>query len=157
MHFSVQAQKTKKIPLKKFLIFQEMELSRSNFKNFLYFLVFQERKLRKKFLIFQEMKTLKKLLIFKKWNFSVCLGNIFNIFSKKSFSYILGNKNPEKICYISGNGTFLYFRKQNFLTFRERELPYISGSNFPSSNSVKSRSEKVYFILRKWTFLAPSL
>ena len=42
-----------------------MELSRSNFKNFLYFLVFQERKLRKKFLIFQEMKTLKKLLIFQ--------------------------------------------------------------------------------------------
>ena len=65
MHFSVQAQKTKKSPLKKFLIFQEMELSRSNFKNFLYFLVFQEQKLRKKFLIFQEMKTLKKLLIFQ--------------------------------------------------------------------------------------------
>ena len=32
-------------------------------------------------------------------------------FSKESFSYIPGNGNPEKIPYISGNGTFLYFRK----------------------------------------------
>ena len=33
------------------------------------------------------------------------------VFSKESFSYIPGNGNPDKISYISGNGTFLYFRK----------------------------------------------
>ena len=34
------------------------------------------------------------------------------IFSqKKVFSYISGKGNPEKIPYISGNGTFSYFRK----------------------------------------------
>ena len=34
------------------------------------------------------------------------------IFSKESFSYISGNGHPEKIPYISGNGTFSYFRKR---------------------------------------------
>ena len=29
------------------------------------------------------------------------------------FSYIYRNENPRKISYISGNGTFLYFRKRN--------------------------------------------
>ena len=38
-------------------------------------------------------------------------------FSKKSCSYILGNGNPKKLCYISGNRTFLYFRK--LLIFQE--------------------------------------
>ena len=37
---------------------------------------------------------------------------ISNIFFKKSFSYVSGNGNPEKIPYISGNGTFLYFKKR---------------------------------------------
>ena len=41
----------------------------------------------------------------------------YNIFSKESFSYISGNGNPEKILYISGNRTFLYFRK--ILIFQE--------------------------------------
>ena len=45
------------------------------------------------------------------------------IFSKESFPYISGNQHPEKKTpYISGNGTFSYFRKQNFLIFQE-ELP----------------------------------
>ena len=37
------------------------------------------------------------------------------------FSYISGNGNPEKLLYISGNGTFLYFKKNfqsaNFFIF----------------------------------------
>ena len=36
----------------------------------------------------------------------------FYIFSKESFSYILGNENLEKIPCISRSGTFLYFRKR---------------------------------------------
>ena len=55
----------------------------------------------------------------------------FYIFSKESFSYISGKGNPEKVPYISGNETFLYFttpkprqnslyfNKQNFLIFQE--------------------------------------
>ena len=34
------------------------------------------------------------------------------IFSKESFSYILENGSAEKIIYVSGNGTFLYFKKR---------------------------------------------
>ena len=46
------------------------------------------------------------------------------IFSKESFSYISGNRNSEKIPYISGNETFLYFKTEsNF---------HISGSKFSS-------------------------
>ena len=34
------------------------------------------------------------------------------VFFLKKFSYISRNGNPEKILYILGNGTFLYFRKR---------------------------------------------
>ena len=44
----------KKKKKKNVLIFQEMDLSSYNIKNFLYFLKFQETKTMKKFLIFQE-------------------------------------------------------------------------------------------------------
>ena len=62
-------------------------------------------------------------------NFNL-LGNgnpekILDIFLKESFSYISGNGNPEKIFYISGNGTFLYFRKTLIfqeVTFRSRKV-----------------------------------
>ena len=43
-----------------------------------------------------------------------------NIKTLLIFSSISGNKKPEKIIYISGNRTFLYFRK-----------------NFPSTKSKK--------------------
>ena len=50
VHFSAQAEKIKKSPpRKKFLIFQEMEPSNSNTKDFL---TFQETQTPKKFLIF---------------------------------------------------------------------------------------------------------
>ena len=35
----------------------------------------------------------------------------FMFSQKKSFSYVPGNGNPEKIPYVSRNETFLYFRK----------------------------------------------
>ena len=47
------------------------------------------------------------------------------IFSKESFSYISGNRNPEKIIYISGNGTFLVSGNGNpkkLLIFPETEF-----------------------------------
>ena len=34
------------------------------------------------------------------------------MFSKERFPFISGKRNTEKIPYISGNGTFLYFGKQ---------------------------------------------
>ena len=65
----------------------------------------------KKFLTFREMELfrsmIEKFLIFRKMELS---GS--NIFSKESFSYFLRNEKPEKIPYISINGTFLYFRKR---------------------------------------------
>ena len=50
----------------------------------------------------------------KKFPMKLSSSNIkkFCIFSKESFSYISGNRNPGKILYISGNGTFLYFWKR---------------------------------------------
>ena len=54
----------------------------------------------REFLILQEAKPPKNFLYFL----------------EKSFSYISENGNHEKIIYISGNGTFLYFRKGIFRT-----------------------------------------
>ena len=48
--------------------------------------------------------------------------------------------------YISGSGTFLYFRKWNFLALY---FTYISGSNFPSSNNENQTTLKMFLILRK--------
>ena len=96
IHIYSQAGKSeKKFTPNKFVIFQEMEPSSSKIK---------------KFLIFWEMELcsskIKQVLIF--WEMELSGSNIF---SKESFSYILGNENPEKIPYILGSGTFLYLRK----------------------------------------------
>ena len=48
---------------------------------------------------------IKKFLIFSQ-------KKAFLIFREMELSYILGNGNPEKIPYVSGNGTFLYFMKR---------------------------------------------
>ena len=53
----------------------------------------------RKFLIFQETETPKKFFMFQE----------------------------TELFYISGNGTFLYFRKRNSLIFQETELSYIEG------------------------------
>ena len=87
----------------KFLYFWEMELFGSSVKKFLF-------SQKKSFLIFQGTELL-------------CISGNGNpkktsyIFSKESFSYISGNDNFEKILHISGNGTFLCFRK--LLIFQE--------------------------------------
>ena len=89
--FSAHARNKKlKIQLKKiFYIPGKMELSNTKIKKFLAF--YQEEA----FLIFRETKTPKK--------------NSY-ILSRESFSYILGNGNPQKALAISENKT-LYFRK----------------------------------------------
>ena len=75
------------------------------------------------------------------------------IFSKESSSYISGNRNPEKIPYISQKRAFLifsktetpkislYFRKQNFLIFQE----------------VTFRARKVFLIYREMELSSPKL
>ena len=55
------------------------------------------------------------------------------------------NGNPEKVLYISRNGSFLYFRK--WKTF------YILGSNFPSSKNEKNPLLKSFLYFRKQNFL----
>ena len=52
--------------------------------------------------------------------------------SKESFPYISENGNPEKIHYISGNRTFLYFRKLlvfREVTFQAREIKKLTLKN----------------------------
>ena len=65
------------------------------------------------------------------------------IFSKESFSYISEEGNPEKIPYISGNGTFLYSGKQKF-----------SGSKNEKKKKKKKkkRSENFFYISGNGTF-----
>ena len=136
--YSPSSKKIKKSTPKEFLIFQEIELSSSKIKKFLLFYEIELfRSKTKKFLIyfhrwnclasyffyifyffFQEVPSWapknKKIHPPKKipymsgrWNFlTLKLKN----FSK--ISYILGNGKQEKNSYISGNGNFLYFRKQ---------------------------------------------
>ena len=57
---------------------------------------------------------------------------------------------PEKILHVSGNGTFLYFRKQIPLK------KHISGSNFLSSKKKNSLLKHLLYF-GKWNFLAPGL
>ena len=52
--------------------------------------------------------------------------NIFFYFRKRKLRkknhFISGNGNSKKASYISGDGTFLYFRKRNFLIFWKRYI-----------------------------------
>ena len=85
----------------------------------------------------------KFLILWEQWNFlTLILKNFlhftkresrknFLYFLKRSFSYMSGNGNPQKIscifskesfCYISGKGN-----PETFFVFRETELSYISG------------------------------
>ena len=54
----------------------------------------------------------------------------------QNFSYISGNRNPKKVLYILGNGTFSYSRKRLMfqeVTFRARKVK-------------KNLSLKIFFI-----------
>ena len=100
--------------LKKYLIFQEMELSGLSPQNFSL----------KKFLIFFPKKSLwKNFLYFWKWNFAFFSPSSNNkkIHSGK-ISHISGNGNTKKKSYISLKGKlFLCFMKQ-----RPQKISYIS-------------------------------
>ena len=96
-----------------------MELTRAHFKP--NFENLKKSLLKKVFMfsgnrvIFQEIElfssNIKKFLIFSQ-------KKAFLILREMELSYFSENGNPEKILYISGNRTFLYFRKRNFLIFR---------------------------------------
>ena len=93
----------------------------------------------------------KFLIFFQKKNFSYISGNgtlhfpasVPKIFSKKFLIFfpalkrflhflkkplIFWKRKPQKNLYISGNGTFLYLRRRNFLILPEMELSYTSGN-----------------------------
>ena len=126
MHFSYQAREIKKMnpPGKKFLIFQEMELSNSNIKKFLIFQKAEPQKIpyifsKKTFSHISRNKTLHFSDQAQKTNIYYILedGNSrenFLYFLKKYCSFILGNRNPKK--------NSLYFRKRNSLKFQGMQL-----------------------------------
>ena len=112
----------------------------------------------KKFLIFQGMglsnSSIKKFLIFSQ-------KKDFLIFRDMVLSYILGKENPEKVFYISGKGTFLYFGKRkprkSFLYFKKRDFYIFQEVLFRAQKRKRTLSEKASNISVKWNFLAPSL
>ena len=131
-HFSTQARKIEKIHLeKKFLMFQEMELSDSK---------------TKKLLIIFQKKTSLKFQIWKPALFSPSSKNIktSHIFSKQCFLYISGKGNP---------GNSLYLRKQIFLIFQETEIL----ENLFYFRKQLSVLLKCFLYLRKWNVLVPNL
>ena len=105
-----------------------MELSRSNFKNFLHFLVFQETETPKKIPYISGNENPKKASYISRNGTFQCAPKIYLIFSqKKAFHIFWETKIPKKfvifqeteLSYISGNRTFLHFGKGNFLIFQE--------------------------------------
>ena len=81
----------------------------------------QETETPKKFLIFQETEILKKLLIFRETEPFSTLWKNFLYFRKRKprkKSLYFRKQKPPKNPYTSGKGTFLYFRKRNFLIFK---------------------------------------
>ena len=118
-------------PLKNFLTFFPKKYTVKKI------LIFSQKKA---FLTFSYVKKIhpkKYFLEFRKWNFlALILKKIQETKTPPKIPFVLGNENPktafyegnlsvhpQKISYISGNGNpekSLYFRKQNFLIFRER-------------------------------------
>ena len=115
-----------KIHHKKFLIFQEIELSCSN----IFFSKF----------IFQQMEILKKLLTLhsklRKKNYKSGNGN----FKRITYIFSKGNGNLEKntLCFRKQKPpkTSLYFRKRNFFIFMER---YIQNASIFRTRSISRR------------------
>ena len=90
--------------------------------------------------IFQEIElfssNIKKFLIFSQ-------KKAFLIFRQMEPSYFSENGNPEKILYISGNRTFLYFRKRNFLIFRIgifRTLAYLELEAYSEPQHIQNQN-----------------
>ena len=103
---------------------------------------------------FQVTETPKKFLTFSQ---------------KKSFLTFWETETPKKFfifqetehSYISGNGTFLYFRKRNILIFQEietlKKFLYFRKRNFLSSKSKKNPLWRNFFDFHKRNILAPRL
>ena len=150
--------------IKKFLVFQEMELSGSNIKRFLIFsqkkafLIFREMKL----FIFQETKTRKSSLYFRKGNFvafqKTKIPKKCFIFQETELSYISGKRKLSNI--FSGKGYSEPWHIQN-IYFRIFN-PATSCLN-PQFFSLKNATLKIFLLIweteffiyfRKWNFLA---
>ena len=117
-HFSSQDEKLKKIPSrKKFLMFQEMELSGSNIKEFI---IFYQKKV---FLIFPEKHCTFKAKL-EKWK-NPPPENVLYFRKRKpqkNFLYFLKRKLFLYFGTRKTRNNYLYFRKWYFLIFQE-ELP----------------------------------
>ena len=106
LHSSSQARNIrKKRPEKDSLYFMKWNILS------LILITFSNRKSRKKFFIFQQTEVLKKLLIFREME-------LFN--PPSNISHISGNRSPKNFLYFLKRKLSLYFRKRNFLIFRER-------------------------------------
>ena len=106
-HFYAQTWKNKKKTiLKKSVIFQKMELSSSEIKNFL---IFQDMELYSSRII--------KVLIFPEMELSSLI--FFLHFRKGNFKLEIKKNRFEKISYIFSKKHFLYFQRRNFLYFRK--------------------------------------
>ena len=69
------------------------------------------------------------------------------IFSKESFSYISENGNPQKNFYISGNGTFLYFRKRTPKKLILQEVTFSMLEKFLIFQEELPKPQKPKFII----------
>ena len=118
--FQPKLEKIKKIhPEKNSLYFRKWNLLALILKKF------RKRKPRKKILIFQERENLKKLLIFRETKpLSPPRENFLYFRTQKHRKKYLHfrKRKPWKNPYTSGNVTFLYLRKRNFLIFLERYI-----------------------------------
>ena len=75
------------------------------------------------------------------------------IFSKESFSYISGNRNPPKIIYISGNGNpkkILIYQETELSSSKLKNISYVSGENLQSS---KYKNFLTSSLIKKQIFL----
>ena len=66
---------------------------------------------------------------------------VFPIFREMELFYISGNKNTEKILYISGNRTFLYFTKRKP---RKNSLYVRRNVQSPKTQNVTYFSKRSY-------------
>ena len=89
------------------------------------------------------------------------LKNFLHFIKRKLFLYF-GKRKPEKRAYILDNGTFLYFRKRNFpssknkkttlkkfLILQEMELSSLKLKKYPIFQQELPKSQKPKFLILK--------
>ena len=116
-----------------------MELSYSNIKKFLIY-SFISGNLEQILHISWNGYPKKASYISENGTFQLTLEKISFIFSKESFSYISGNRNPEIIVYTPRNGTFLYLGKP------WKKLLIFQGATFRARKMQNTHSEKTSYI-----------